>query len=201
MAAGAAAVVSAGPLTGPSTGHRVADRRLDLPPLPPRPAPKVLQPRALGGGVIGGNNNNNSSSSSNVMKSPRSSGGPPSSDAPIIRGEADGSPAPLSTDSAAGAGSETPSLTSPTSTTSTTTSLNSPVQQHQQQSRAAGESRGRGRLPQRKDYDSEDDCELDMSNHPGAMRMKSHKDDPSAGAGLVTADDTDQGESDLESPN
>jgi hypothetical protein len=40
-----------------------------------------------------------------------------------------------------------------------------------------------------------------MSNHPGAMRMMSHKDDPSAGAGLVTADDTDQGESDLESPN
>lgn len=175
-----------------STGHRVADRRLDLPPLPPRPAPKVLQSRAVGGaGGARGNSQN-----SNSVKSPRASG-PPSADA-IARGEADGSPAPLSTDSAAGAESETPSLTSPTSTTSTTTSL-SPVQHQQQQMSRAEAHRGRTGLP-RKDLDSEDELE---SNRPmmGGARMLSHKDDPSAGAGCVTADDTDQGESDLESPN
>lgn len=130
------------------------------------------------------------------MKSPRASG-PPSADA-IARGEADGSPAPLSTDSAAGAGSETPSLTSPTSTTSTTTSL-SPVQHQQHQMSRAEAHRGRTGLPH-KELDSEDELE---SNRPlmGGSRMLSHKDDPSVSAGFVTADDTDQGESDLDSPN
>lgn len=170
-----------------------------------RPAPRVVQPRSVGGG--NGGNAVGVPSNSGSVKSPRALGGVAlvagSSTAPsdaITRGEADGSPAPLSTDSAAGAGSETPSLTSPTSTTSTT-SL-SPLQhqqpQHQQQP-SRGSAEGRRGLSH-KDYDSEDDM-----GHPlgasSSSRMVSHKDDPSAASARVAADDTDQGESDLDSPN
>ena len=168
------------------------------------PAPRVLQPRAVGGGsngssAVGGPSNNGS------VKSPRALGGG-SSSAPsdaITRGEADGSPAPLSTDSAAGAGSETPSLTSPTSTTSTT-SL-SPIQHHQQQQQqtSRGSAEGRRGLA-RKDFDSEDELihPTPMGGPSSSGRIAGHKDDPSAASGrVVTADDTDQGESDLDSPN
>lgn len=154
-----------------------------------------MQPKA----AVGGNGGNTvavvSSLSGSNMKSPRALGGVVTtgsagpSDA-ITRGEADGSPAPLSTDSAAGPGSETPSLTSPTSTTSTT-SLSS----HPQPGR---------RGMSNKDYDSEDD-EQDhpahgMANTNGSSRRASHRDE-SARVVVTGPDDTDQGESDLESPN
>lgn len=128
------------------------------------------------------------------------------------RGEADGSPAPLSTDSAAGAGSETPSLTSPTSST---TSL-SPLQPNQPPPpplRANVDGRRSVAQLHHKDFNSEDASLSSSLNNPifqqqqqqqhsqlsGRMMMSNNEQlvDPSGRA----ADDTDQGESDLDSPN
>lgn len=135
---------------------------------------------------------------SGSVKSPRSVAG--GSAEATTRGEADGSPAPLSTDSAAGAGSETPSLTSPTSTTSTTS-----LSAHQQQQQASGAVRNIGGQPL-KDFEGDPYGNIQAS----ASRSTSQRDDPAsassarvaaAAAAAAAADDTDQGESDLDSPN
>jgi hypothetical protein len=116
------------------------------------------------------------------------------------RGEADGSPAPLSdflpTDSGAGAGSEdatpassvTPSLTSPTSTSTTSASPQPPL---------------RGVAEGRRNKDFSDSLSSHASQSQAGLEAESaargsRKDAPAA---ATHADDTDQGESDLESPN
>ena len=87
----------------------------------------------------------------------------------INRGEADGSPAPLSIDSAPGAESETPSLTSPTSTTSTTSlsSLQPQQQQHRSSSvtrRYDDSSHSKQRINQASNDDTDHESDLESPN-------------------------------------
>jgi len=232
VSAVAPVAVSSAPLSvNPISQPGRADRVLVLPPLPPRPAPRVLQSKVATNITNIGSNNSNSNNSNNsrsaIGKSPRALGvfsGPETSataasstssqsaaaaDQVTARGEADGSPAPLadfpySLDSAA-AGSETatpassvtPSMTSPTSPSTTSPSPQPPL-------RGLAEGRRTN-----KDYSDA------LSSHRSQMGFDP---EPAGSTGAAArlglqlaargsprkdgrADDTDPGESDLESPN
>ena len=161
-----------------------------------RPAPRVFESR------VATSNMGNAKSPHALGVFSVSEAGTTSSANQIIaaRGEADGSPAPLSdfpysaaagSETATPASSVTPSLTSPTSISITSSSPQPPYR---------GIAEGRRAL---KDFSdslsvSSHRSQIEDQQEPGVSGAGSRKQSLSPSS---RADDTDQGESDLDSPN